>query len=171
MTDFIDYLYWLTELSIKIHALLKQHFSRYLSFGAHVSWQLFFGSPNLISLQGFNQFVQDYWKNHEKHSILITKMYTSKVPQNFLNFFYYKTSKAKIIAPAWLDSPRHLTLDPAGQVQAVSIISSDFLKVLNNIAFIFHWRFYFRVNIINSVVHSTIVLIWPSKNWNNFGFL
>ena len=43
------------------------------------------------------------------------------------NFFLLKSSKTKRIAPTRLHFPRHLILDPAGQVQAAAIISSDSL--------------------------------------------
>ena len=48
------------------------------------------------------------------------------------NFFLLKSSKAKKIAPTWwLHFPRHLTLDPARQVQAAAITSSNkFAKAL-----------------------------------------
>ena len=42
-------------------------------------------------------------------------------------FFLLKSSKAKRTAPLWLQLPRNLALDPAGQGQAVAITFSDSL--------------------------------------------
>ena len=63
--------------------------------------------------------------------------------------FLLKYPKVKRIASSWSHLPKHLIFDLAGQVQAAAIISSNFLinwTYNKIITFVFHWRFYFRMN-------------------------